>query len=73
MTLVSFLAVCRDGHLSHTVGDGEHECHQSSFIVPSLTVILADFNIVGNYKVIPKACFNSILSIIALRRSLKVV
>lgn len=69
MTLTCFSVACHDSDSSHTFQYVQFECYQGGFIVPMSTGIWSDLDIIGQYEVILRAGFDSVLSILSLRRS----
>lgn len=70
LKLGCLLVACCDGHFSYTFGYLKFDSHQSGFIVPLETGILADLHVVDQYAVVRSAGFHPVLSTLAMRHSL---
>lgn len=67
-----FFAARRDRHSRHKFRYAKFNCDQGGLIVPLITDIYSDLDIVGRYEVIRNVSFDPVLSILRLRRSSEV-
>lgn len=69
--LVCFFEACLDDHSSHTFRYLKLDRHKDGFIVPFPTGTSSDQYIIGQCNIIRRTCYNLLLSVLALPRSLE--